>query len=67
MTTGATPTDNLQELDERTWRAWKTYSDTIQSLTGEDYERAELESWGVLQKELRRLERNRPGLTTRGA
>lgn len=63
MTTSATPTDKLQELDEGTWRAWKNYSDSIQSLTGEAYERAELESWSILQNELRRLERNRPQLT----
>jgi hypothetical protein len=63
VTTSATPTDKLQELDEGTRRAWKTYYDTIQSLTGEAYERAEPESWSVLQNELRRLEGNRRRLT----
>jgi len=50
-------------LDEGTRRAWKAYCDTLQSLTGEAYERAELESWRVLQHELRRLEGNRRRLT----
>lgn len=59
MTTIATPTDKLRELDEDTRRAWKSYYDSIRSLTGETYERAELESWSVLQDELRLLERNR--------
>ncbi len=63
MTTSATPTDKLHELDEGTWRAWKNYCDSLQSLTGEAYERAELESWSILQNELRRLERDRPQLT----
>ena len=63
VTTGATPTDKSQELDERTLRAWKTYCDSIQSLTGEVYEHAEHESWLVLQEELRRVERSRPQLT----
>lgn len=62
MTTSAT-TESLQELDEGARRAWKTYCDTLQSLTGEAYERAELESWQVLQHELRRLEHNRRRLT----
>ena len=63
MTTSATPTEQLQELDEGTRRAWKTYCDTLQSLTGDAYEQAELESWRVLQHELRRLEGSRRRLT----
>ena len=64
MTTSATPRDKLHELDEGTWRAWRNYCDSTQSLTGEAYERAELESWNILQSELRRLERDRPQLTS---
>jgi hypothetical protein len=63
VTTRATTTDKLHELDEGTRRAWKTYYDTLQSLTGEAYERAELECWSALQHELRRLEGNRRRLT----
>jgi hypothetical protein len=59
MTTIATPTDNLQELDEGTRRAWKAYYDSVRSLTGDAYERVEARAWSVLQDELRRLERNR--------
>ena len=62
MSRSATPTDKQHELDERTWRAWKAYFEATQSLTGEAYERAELESWNILQTELRRLERGRPQL-----
>jgi hypothetical protein len=58
MTAIATPTDNLQKLDEGTRRAWKAYYDSIHSLTGDAYERVEVRSWTVLQDELRRLERN---------
>jgi len=64
VTTIATPADKLQELDEGTRRAWKAYYDSIQSLTGEAYEHAEVTSWSVLQDELRRLERNRRLLTS---
>lgn len=62
MTGSATPTDKQQELDQRTWRAWKAYFEATQSLTGEAYERVERESWSVLQNELRRLEGSRPEL-----
>jgi hypothetical protein len=64
VTRSATPTDKLRELDEGTRRAWKAYWESIQSLTGDAYERAEVRSWIVLQDELRRLESNRRVVTS---
>ena len=66
MTTIAAGTDKLRELDEDTRRAWGSYQERLQSLAGEDYERAELEAWTVLQNELRRLERRRRLLSIPG-
>lgn len=51
--------DKLRELDAGTRRAWRTYSESLRELTGEEYELAEHESWAELQGELRRLERRR--------
>jgi hypothetical protein len=55
--------EKLRELDAGTRRAWTTYSDQLRGLTGEEYERAEQESWTELQTELRRLQRRRQLLT----
>jgi hypothetical protein len=55
-------TDKLRELDDDTKRAWSTYSERIHELTGEEYERAEHESWEELQEELQGLERRRRSL-----
>ncbi len=55
--------DKLRELDDHTRRAWVTYSEGLRELSGEEYERAEHESWAKLQSELRRLERRRRTLT----
>jgi hypothetical protein len=55
--------DKLAELDADTRRAWGDYSDRLRELSGEEYERAESESWAKLQNELRRLERRRRTLT----
>lgn len=59
VTTIAPDTEKLRELDEDERRAWTEYYDNIQDLTGEEYERVELESWETLQGELRRIERRR--------
>ncbi|MGH2861646.1 MAG: hypothetical protein ACRDLT_09100 [Solirubrobacteraceae bacterium] len=59
MATIAPDTEKLRELDEDERRAWNEYYDNIQDLTGEEYERVELESWDTLQGELRRIERRR--------
>jgi hypothetical protein len=54
--------DKFRELDDATRRAWKAYSEQIRDLTGDEYERAEHESWTKLQSELRRVERRRQTL-----
>ncbi|MGH2835538.1 MAG: hypothetical protein ACRDKD_04940 [Solirubrobacteraceae bacterium] len=59
VATIAPDTEKLRELDEDERRAWNEYYDNIQDLTGEEYERVELESWDTLQGELRRIERRR--------
>ncbi len=62
MTAIAPDGDKLRELDNDTRRAWNAYSECLRELTGEEYERAEHESWDTLQGELRRLERRRQTL-----
>lgn len=62
MTAVAPDSDKLRELDDDTRRAWNTYSDQLRELSGDEYERAERESWTKLQSELRRLERRRQSL-----
>ncbi|MDQ6816879.1 MAG: hypothetical protein M3018_05655 [Actinomycetota bacterium] len=64
MTAIAPDTDQLRELDEGTRAAWAKYRSSLRDLEGDDYERAEHESWTELQSELRRLERRRNTLTT---
>jgi hypothetical protein len=54
--------DELRQLDADTGRAWRAYSARLRDLTGEEYERAERQSWAELQSELRRLERRRQAL-----
>jgi hypothetical protein len=63
MTATAPDTDRLRELEADTRQAWIAYSDRLRELTGEEYERAESESWIELQNELQRLEREREALT----
>ena len=63
MTTTASDLDKLRELDDGTRRAWMTYNERLRDLDGEEYERAESDSWTELQRELRRLERRRASLT----
>lgn len=62
MTAIAPDTDELRQLDADTRRAWRAYSEQIRTLTGDEYELAERESWSELQTELRRVERRRETL-----
>ena len=62
MTTTAPDLAQLRELDDGTRRAWTAYNDRLRDLDGEEYERAEAESWTELQAELRRLARRRATL-----
>jgi hypothetical protein len=55
--------DKLRELDDGERQAWQTYSLRLRNLSGEEYERAESESWSELQRALRQLERRRRTLT----
>jgi hypothetical protein len=59
MTTIAPDNEKVRELDEETRRAWNAYREQIQTLSGEDYELAETESWTILQSELSQLEDRR--------
>ena len=47
-------------------RAWSAYSERLRDLSGEEYERAEEDSWSELQGELRRLDRQRRTLGQTG-
>jgi hypothetical protein len=62
VTTIAYSTEKLRELEDDERRAWITYRETLRELTGEEYERAEHDSWEQLQDELRQLERRRRSL-----
>ena len=62
VTTTAPDLAQLRELDDGTRRAWMAYTERLRDLDGEEYERAEDESWAELQTELRRLERRRASL-----
>jgi hypothetical protein len=63
VTTTDPDLEQLRELDDGTRRAWTAYSERLRDLDGDEYERAESESWTKLQTELRRLERRRATLT----
>jgi hypothetical protein len=63
VTTTAPDPAQLRELDDGTRRAWTTYAERLHDLDGEEYERAESQSWTELQTELRRIERRRASLT----
>lgn len=56
--------DKLRELDAVERQAWQAYSQRLRDLTGEEYERAESDSWAELQRELRQLARRRKTLTS---
>ena len=64
MTAIVHDTDKLREIDDGKCQAWKAYSERLRGLTGDEYDRAEAESWDELQRELRRLERRRKTLTS---
>jgi len=55
--------EKLRELDDFERQAWQTYSRRLRDLKGEEYERAETESWADLQRELGQLARRRKTLT----
>jgi hypothetical protein len=63
VTATAHDTKTLRELDDGTRRAWHAYSERLRHLAGDEYERAERESWEELQRELRRLDRRRKTLS----
>lgn len=62
MTITAPDTERLRELEADTRQAWIAYSDRLRELHGDEYERAESESWTELQIELQRLAREREEL-----
>jgi hypothetical protein len=55
--------DKRRELDAVERKAWTAYSRRLRDLSGEEYERAESDSWAELQRELRQLARRRKTLT----
>jgi hypothetical protein len=63
VTTTAPDLQKLRELDDGTRRAWMAYNERLRDLDGEEYERAESDSWTELQRELRQLDRRRASLT----
>ena len=56
----------LRELNERTRRAWGAYRESVQDLSGRDYEDAEGRSWDRLQRKLKELEDQRAELAEPG-
>ena len=66
LTAVAHDAEKARELDADTRRAWSAYSEQLRELVGDEYERAEQESWTKLQTELRRLERRRRTLNQTG-
>ena len=58
--------DKTREIDADMKRAWSAYSERLRDLSGEEYERAEEDSWSELQGELRRLDRQRRTLSQTG-
>jgi hypothetical protein len=62
MTAIAPDPKKLRALDADTSMAWSAYNERLRTLTGEEYELAERESWEKLQEELQRLERDREAL-----
>ena len=62
MTATAPDTEQLNELNADTKRAWQAYSTQTRDLAGDAYEKAERDSWAELQRKLRQLERRREAL-----
>jgi hypothetical protein len=67
VTTIAFDVDRLRELDVGTQEAWRSYRDRLRDLSGDEYERVEVESWDELQRELRRIARRRKTLIAKSA
>jgi len=67
VTTIAIDAERLRELDAGEQEAWRAYRDSVRDLSGDEYERVETESWGELQRELRRLARRRKTLISKSA
>jgi hypothetical protein len=67
VTTIAFDVDRLRELDAGTQEAWRSYGDRLRDLSGDEYERVEVESWDELQRELRRIARRRKTLIAKSA
>lgn len=67
MTSVAPDRDQRSEPDPCTRQAWSDYSERLRELTGEEYERAESESWLKLQTELRRIQQEQETLADRAA
>jgi hypothetical protein len=59
LTTDRDTSRRLEELDERTRRAWATYRDALQDKTGRDYDEAETEAWADLQLRLQEVGQER--------
>jgi hypothetical protein len=49
----------LADIESRTRRAWADYTEELRELEGRDYEEAEDQAWGRLQKRLKQLEDER--------
>jgi len=54
----------MDELDERTQRAWTAYRESLRDLSGRDYDEAEHRSWERLQRKLAEVEDERTALKT---
>jgi hypothetical protein len=61
MTSTIPEAEVLREIEEDTRQAWVHYQEQLRELSGDEYERAESESWDELQTELQRLEQRREG------
>ena len=54
-----------EALDERTRQAWAAYRDSLEGLTGQEYEDAEHRRWHLLQRELAKIGAERAELDGR--
>ena len=62
LTTDRDASRRLEELEERTRRAWATYRDALRDKDGRDYDDAEAEAWDQLQRHLDEVRDERAGL-----
>lgn len=65
--TSIAPDESLRELDRQLRRAWAQYRERLRELNPGEYERAEPESWDLLQDELRQVQERREALVVRAA